>query len=82
MSTTPLFAVRQSVFTEFRPIAEHIFPIVHGEKAVIPSPVDGFMMYFCPASQLLADSGQHCCEASVDADAQVSAVQSCTAPKV
>jgi hypothetical protein len=28
-----------------RPMAEQMLPMEHGEKAVMPSPVEGFMMY-------------------------------------
>jgi hypothetical protein len=40
----PLFEDKQFDFTEFRPSAEQILPMEHGEKAVMPWPVDGFMM--------------------------------------
>ena len=60
MVTTPLFAVRQSDLTLFRPRAEQMLPIEQGLKSVMPWPVDGFMIYFAPASQVSALRGQHC----------------------
>jgi len=39
-------------------------------------------MYACPALQVLAVRGQHCCDATVVPSLHVWAVQSCTAPKV
>jgi hypothetical protein len=59
---------------------EQILPMLHGENWVIPTPVEGFMMNFCPASQVLALSGQQ--DGEEASTGQVELVQSWTAPKV
>jgi len=82
MVGTFLLDVRQPVFTELRPMAEQIFPILQGLKLVIPVAVDGFMMKRWPAEQVDEESGQHCCAATVVPSAHVESTQSCTAPKV
>jgi len=79
---TPLLLLRQVVLTLLRPIALQTLPIVQGEKAEMPWEVDGFMMYFWPASQVLEESGQHCDALTACELAHVCDVQSCTAPKV
>jgi hypothetical protein len=53
---------------------EQIFPILHWENWVMPSPVEGFMMNLPPASQVVALSGQQACE--VGSTGQVELVQS------
>ena len=78
---TFLLSVRQVVLTLPVNIALQILPTEHGLKFVMPCAVDGFMMYFSPASQVELLSGQHCCAAYVPS-LQVSEVQSWTAPNV
>ena len=51
MVVTPLLSDRQDVFTLLRPIAEHMFPIVQGEKVLAWGVVEGFMMKSPPAGQ-------------------------------
>lgn len=77
---TPRFSDRQELLTLLRPMAEHIFPTVQGEK-LSTSPAVGFMMYFALASHDDVDRGQHCEEES-RFWAQVSESQSWTAPNV
>lgn len=78
---TPLLLLKQKVLTLLRWKAEQILPMEHGLNAVMPWPVEGFMMYFSPASQVPLLRGQHCCAVEVPS-LQVELVQSCTAPKV
>lgn len=72
---TPLLLLKQKVLTLFRWKAEQILPMEQGLNAVMPWPVEGFMRYFSPASQVPLLRGQHCCALDVPS-AQVELVQS------
>jgi hypothetical protein len=68
MRATSLLLLRQNVLTLLRPIAEQMFPTEQGLNCVMPIPVDGFMMYRSPASQVLLLNGQHCCLVDVPSE--------------
>jgi hypothetical protein len=74
--------VKQFVLTDCPPMALQMFPMLQGEKLVMPAPVEGFMTYWPPAGQLVLERGQHCWFCTVLPSAQVVLSQSCTAPKV
>lgn len=71
-----LFATKQEDLTEFRPRAEHMFPMVHAENLLTLGFDAGFMMNCPPASQVEALKGQHCWAATVVPSLQVWLVQS------
>lgn len=81
MVGTPRLSLRHVVLTLLRPMEEQMFPILQGEKSVIPVPVDGFMMNSPSALQLDEVSGQHFCMPTVPSE-HVVCVQSWNAPKV
>lgn len=56
---TPLLLEKHVVLILLPPIALQMLPILHGLKSVTPVEVEGFMMYFAPASQVLELRGQH-----------------------
>lgn len=73
---TPLLSDRHDPLTLLRPRAAQMFPTEQGLNPLMPSTVEGFMMYLAPASQVVVLSGQHCCELTVWLFAQVCESQS------
>jgi len=82
MVVRPLLSTSAEALTLLRPRAEQMLPMEQGLKSAMPSPVEGFMMYLEPASQVVELRGQHCCALTTWLLAQVEESQSCTAPKV